>query len=161
MQLSGRVETRDYEFLMGLSVGGATTLSERLRYALSFFRRFHEGTRGVAEALDVIDGFLGNGRRSISAAELEVGKRSEVVHLCMDHVPAILALLASHQRVEEGKAADVELRRLEEVLTSRIISLVEAFLRLALTERAPCYNTALLKNRMDGVREVATQLGRE
>lgn len=158
VQISGRVEQRDYEFLMGQALGGATTLSERLRYALAFFRQFHEGTRGLQQALEVIDAFSGMGRRSICTAELELGVRSELVHICMDHIPAILALTASRQGMEAQPAPDEELRKLEEQLAARMVSLVEAFLRLALTNLAPCYNPSLLRDRMDGVREVAKQL---
>lgn len=156
--IAGRIDSRDYAFLMEMNVGGSTTLSEKLRMALSFYRKFHEGTRRVPEALEVLDALVGQGRRSIVAAEMEEGVRSELVHACLDHLPALLALVAAQTGVESNETPRQELRQLEERLFVQALPFVEAFLRLALTSRAPCYNPSLLKGRLDGIQEVAAHL---
>lgn len=158
--IAGRIDSEDYAFLMEMNLPGSTTFSEKLRFALSFFRKFHEGTRGVPEALDVIDSLVGGGRRSIVAAEMEMGTRSELVHACLDQLPALLALLSAQTEVEKSPTASADLRQLEERLFTQALPFVEAFLRLGLTTRAPCYNPSLFKARTENLREVAAHLGK-
>ncbi|MCC5808077.1 MAG: hypothetical protein JJU00_17245 [Opitutales bacterium] len=154
--MAGRIDTGDYEYLMGSSFGGATTLSEKLRAALSFFRKFNEGTESFEESLEVVEALLGKGRRAVLASEMRAGVRSELVHMCLDHTPALLALLASHGGGGKGaEAGDEALRGLEERLARQLLPFVESFLRLAMTKRAPCYNPSILKERLDGIRDAA------
>lgn len=158
--IAGRIDTKDFDFLVGASFGGATTLSEKLRFALSFFRKFNEGMEGFDEALEVLDSLAGKGRRSIVSAEMQEGTRSELVHACMDHVPPLLALLAAQAGVEQSEKPAEALRELEERLLRQMLPFVESFLRLAVTNRSPCYNPSILKSRLEGVHDAASRIVR-
>lgn len=131
--LSGRVNRRDFEFLTSFNTGGATTVSEKLRYALAFFRRMHEGAADIHGALELVETLSGVNRRAVTGAEVAHGRRSDLIHLCYETLLPVMALLISQREVPVADPAESEkcLRLFEERLAGLLEPLMKGVGRLS------------------------------
>ena len=157
VQISGRVNARDAEFLGSYGVDGKTTTSEKLRYALSFFRKFHEGARDLGGALEILEGLVAETKRGLARAEIEQGRHSEMVRICADHAPRIVAVLATVDPKGLNTADPKALAAFEERLMNSLLPLIEGFLRVAQSPSPALFKPNLVSERLAGAKALATK----
>ncbi|MCH6255182.1 hypothetical protein MLD52_01395 [Puniceicoccaceae bacterium K14] len=152
--ISGRVAEEEYQFLMSYPISGKVTASEKLRYVVSFFRSYHESLDTYENCLAELNRLLEPSRKQIKKAEVEVEVSSEMVDRLMQVLPEIMASIVTAKIPNEGEKQLPSLLALEERMLKSLIGIVESLLRFGLTSQSPTYNPTLLKDRMNGVREL-------
>lgn len=155
--ISGRISERDFEFLIGFHLDGKVTVSEKLRYVASFFRRYHESFSDYSEALTETHRLLEPSRLAMKSFEHDQGIRSQLLEQVFQTIPGIMAELSTSREklvatsgANQRKAA----MKLEENVLQNVLQLLESVLRLALTSKSPCYNPSLLQGRLDTITEL-------
>lgn len=155
--ISGRISERDFEFLISYKLDGKVTVSEKLRYVASFFRRYHESFSDYSEALAETNRLVEPTRLALKKFEREEGIRSQVLEQVIQLVPELLAELTT-AREKLAESSPSEKRKaaisLEENVLQNVLQLLESLLRLALTSKSPCYNPNLLEGRLDIITEL-------
>ena len=90
MPLSGRIPDELYQWLATASFDGATTMSDKLRVAITTLKQLHEGDTDYSGALSLHRDLCGNTRRQLAELEPRHG-HSEVLSTVIEHAPAIAA----------------------------------------------------------------------
>lgn len=155
--ISGRISEQDFEFLIGYQLDGKVTVSEKLRYVASFFRRYHESFSDYSEALTETNRLLAPSRLALKTCEHQQGIRSQLMEQVFQTIPEIMAELStSRKKLVERSESDQRKAaiQLEENVLQNVLQLLESMLRLALTSQSPCYNPSLLQGRLDTITEL-------
>lgn len=148
--ISGRLPDDLYNWLAGISLDGATTVSDKLRVAVTNLKRMHDGDTDYLDALGMYRD-LGRGTRSsIAALERQSGQHSEVLAALMEHLPALISELNAAQPESLADA-----RRLEAQLVKRTLQLAETLLRQAVTASAAAYDPKVVTNHSARLLELA------
>jgi hypothetical protein len=148
--ISGRLPDDLYNWLAGLSLEGATTVSDKLRVAVTNLKRMHDGDTDYLDALAMYRD-LGRGTRGyIAALERQSGQQSEVLAALMEHLPALLSELNAAQPESLADA-----RRLEAQLVKRTLQLAETLLRQAVTASAAAYDPKVVTHHSARLLELA------
>ncbi|HYD41905.1 MAG TPA: hypothetical protein VEB43_13840 [Anaeromyxobacter sp.] len=154
IQLSTRITEEDAAFLARLQVEDAHTPSDKVRALIAEARRRHEARRDYRSALERAHELLGSVLADLRTAEHAAGLHSELVRAVADWLPDTIAFLLSETAPAgggRGKDPGEALRATERGLADRTFRLVEAVLRLGVTEAAPCYDPAAISARVDPV----------
>lgn len=133
--ISGRLPDDLYHWLSTLPMEGATTVSDKIRAAVSTLKRLHDGDSDYMGALAMQRDLAHTTRDQIAELENSSGVYSAVLAAFVEHVPALIATLNSAQ-VPDINAA----RQLEDQLVRRTFQLAEALLRQAVTPNAVAYD---------------------
>ena len=155
MALSGRIPDELYQWLSTTSFDGATTMSDKLRVAITTLKQLQEGGTDYNGALSMQRDLCGNTRRQLAQIEPKHG-HSEVLSAILEHAPAISAALTSAQIHGLPDA-----RRLEDQLTHRCLQLAESLLRQAITRKARAYDGDVVARHSAQLIELANMIHRQ
>jgi hypothetical protein len=150
MPVSGRIPDDLYQWLSTSSFEGATTMSDKLRAGLATLKRQLEGDADYDGALQTQRALGNKLRKQLARLETAHG-HSEVIATVLEHVPALMAAIASAQTEELTEA-----RRLEDVLVQRSVQLVESLMRQAITRNARAYDPQVVTRHMSSMLELTT-----
>jgi hypothetical protein len=149
MPVSGRIPEELYQWLSTTPMDGATTVSDKLRVAVTNLKRLQDGDTDYSGALAMHRDFGSNVRRQLAKLEPEHG-HSEVLTTIMEHTPAISAAITSAQINDMHDA-----RKLEDQLTQRSLQLAESLLRQAVTRHSRAYDGNVVINHAQSLIELA------
>lgn len=159
--LSVRITEEDASFIAAIKLPGAVTPSEKVRVLISHARQRHLSTTNLAEATAFLRGMLEPQKERIRALEAEAGLSSELVSKIGEKLPEIFANFLTAPLSNEGghtqshtQSPTESLSELERGLATKVVSLIESVLRLAVTRRNPCYEPEAITSRLDGVLEL-------
>jgi hypothetical protein len=150
--ISGRIPEDLYQWLATHRLEGASTLSDKLRVAVSTLKRLHDGDSEYNDALALIRDMGRNTRQSIARLEQTHG-HSEVTAAAYEHALAMAATLMSAQVASFEDAVT-----LEERLVKRAMQLSEALLRQAVTSQASAFDPEVIQKHSDRVIELVRVL---
>ncbi|MFK7957248.1 MAG: hypothetical protein AB8B96_14220 [Lysobacterales bacterium] len=148
VNLSVRLSQSDARFLKGLSVPNAETVSEKLRLIIDRARRREEGTHSYPAALRMVDELLDPVRLGLLDQERREQVHSELLARVYEWLPDMLGFLLAGVDQEPDSDEVIELAQLESGISERVFRLIEAVLRLALTEPNPCYEPTAVSRRL-------------
>lgn len=151
--ISGRIPDDLYQWLSTQPLDEATTISDKLRVAVSTLRRIHEGDTNYTDGLSMYRDLLRNTRDHIAALERETGTHSEVLAAFLEHLPALTAALnsATVPNVAEAK-------QLENQLVKRAMQLTESLLRQGVTAEAAAFDPEVIQSNTSRVTELVRVL---
>lgn len=150
MPVSGRIPDDLYQWLSTSNFEGVTTISDKLRVGLAMLKRQQEGDANYDGALNVQRAFSNNLRKQLAKLETEHG-HSEVLATLLEHVPALMAAMASTPIKDMAEA-----RRLEDLLVQRSMQLLESLIRQAITRQARAYDPQVIHRHMSAAMELMT-----
>lgn len=147
--ISGRIPDDLYDWLSSTSFSGATTMSDKLRVAISTLRRVHEGGESVFELAQLYREHGSAAKQALAQLEQNEGLHSEVLNVLHEHLPVMLAQIqATHvNNVDEAQA-------LEQQAVKRTFTLSETLLRQAITKEAQAYDAQVVRNNMQNLLEL-------
>lgn len=151
--ISGRLPDDLYAWLATFPLEGATTVSDKIRVAVSNLKRMHDGDS------DYIDGLamyrdLGRGtREALANLERDTGQHSEVLAAMAEHLPALIAAMNGAQVSGISDA-----QQLETLLVRRTLQLAETLLRQAITAHAAAYDPKVVSLNATRLLELAQKL---
>ncbi|NKB60099.1 MAG: hypothetical protein GKS00_27625 [Alphaproteobacteria bacterium] len=151
VSLSVRLSPEEAAFLATYKSEGATTLSEKLRAIISEARQRRAGSESYAECLGFTEELLAPSMHRLREAESAEGMHSELLLNFVHWLPDIVA--TSMVNVPEAADADAaeRLEKLEAAIAKRIFVLIEQVLRLGVTGESPCYDPAIIAQRMPAI----------
>lgn len=151
--ISARLPDDLYNWLSTFPLEGATTLSDKLRVAVTNLKRMHDGDSDYIDGLSMYRD-LGRGTREhIANLERDTGEHSEVLGALMEHLPALIATLHAAQPGTVDEA-----QRLEANLVKRTLQLTETLLRQAVTANAAAYDPKVVTAHADRLLELARMI---
>ncbi|WP_374334338.1 hypothetical protein [Leeia sp.] len=150
MPVSGRIPEDLYQWLSTSTFEGATTMSDKLRAGLTQLKHQQEGDADYGSALERQKALAETLRRQLARLEPAQG-HSEVLATLLEHVPSLMAALASAQVLDLKDA-----QRLEDQLIQRSMQLLENLLRQAVTRQARAYDPDVVTRRITPILELAT-----
>ena len=152
--LSVRVSDEDAEFLAALQIDGAVTPSEKLRALIARSRGEATEGRSFEASLARLRAQLEPTAQLLRTREMEQRGRSQLILEVMQALPDLGALLvAGPAPAARSKAED--LIAFERSVADRVFRLIEAVLRLAVTEKSPCYNPDVVTQGAVGTLELS------
>jgi len=155
--LSVRVAEEDSDFLAGLDIPGATTPSDKIRALIRDARMRHAGEQSYAEGLAFQEEQLAPLARKLRGSERDLNMHSELLVHFMNWLPETTAYLHAHLGEENmGDEATDALLALERGISERLVSLMEACLRLAVTPVEPCYDTSCVRSKSAPILELSS-----
>lgn len=125
-------------------------MSDKLRAGLATLKRQLEGDADYDGALQTQRALGNNLRKQMARLETAHG-HSEVIATVLEHVPALMATIASAQTEDLTEA-----RRLEDLLVQRSMQLVESLMRQAITRNARAYDPQVVTRHMSSMLELTT-----
>ncbi|HMB77453.1 MAG TPA: hypothetical protein VKN76_13710 [Kiloniellaceae bacterium] len=159
LPVSVRLSAEDAAFLAEVHLPEATTPSEKIRALIREARQRRQGIRDYADGLRFQELQMGPVALALRRAETNAGKHSELlVHLAY-WLPEIVAFFQAYTPTNGGEGADIgdlgeSLDYLEAGVADRVVSLMEAVLRMGVTPHNPCYSADLIGNRLGIVLEL-------
>ncbi len=151
--VSGRLPDDLYDWLAGLALDGAPTISDKMRVAVVNLRRLQGGDGDYIGALSMYRDLGRRTREHIAILEQQTGQHSEVLAALMEHLPALLAGLHSARTTSLPDA-----KRLEALLVKRTMQLAETLLRQALSLQAAAYDPPVIQRNVNRILEIARLL---
>lgn len=151
--LSVRISDDDASFLAGLSLPGATTPSEKIRALLTKARTDAEGGQDYEAALIRVRDWLEPTSQQLRSREMTTRQRSELIADTLYWLPDLMAFLMAGPE-PSTKKGDEGLKAFEAGVADRIFRFIEAVLRLAVTEKAPCYDPGIVSEGVRGALEL-------
>ena len=144
-----RLDDDDLTFLASLEISGATNLSEKIRAILAEARAQREGRHDYSAAYDFARQLFAGPERALNEAEVKAAVRSELVHRLLAWMPETSAFLLSGSPSTDDAAREriAALRRLEQGIGERVLSLVDSVLQLARAGFPGCHDPQTLTNR--------------
>jgi hypothetical protein len=152
--LSVRVSDEDAEFLAGLQIDGALTPSEKLRALISRARAEANEGRDFEAALARLRAQLEPTAQRLRARELDSRQRSQLIHEVLQTLPDLAAFLMAGP-VPATRSRGEDLVAFEQGVGDRVFRLIEAVLRLGVTEKAHCYNPDVVTQGATGALELS------
>lgn len=165
-QLSVRLSTEDAEFIEAFEHPGAHSSSDKLRVLIQQARLRQASGQDYEAAVTLLRELLEPVSQAIRSREHQSRQRSEIIADTLYWLPDLVAYLiagphavgpqamgAQRETTREGQAMD--LLEFESGLVQRIYRFVEAALRLAVTERAPCYDPTVIDQHLAGALDLS------
>jgi hypothetical protein len=156
--ISARIDQQDAEFLATVAIPKATTPSDKLRHILAAARQWQSVGNDYDKCLERIEDWIAPALHRWRTAENTSRQHSELVRLMAEWLPEALAfLIATVPQQSQGNGKDVTagLDELEEGLTNRAFTMIDAILRLGVTGRDPCYDPNAVGSRIEPILELA------
>lgn len=151
--ISGRLPDDLYAWLATFPLDGATTVSDKIRIAVSNLKRMHDGDSDYLDGLAMYRD-LGRGtRESLANLERDTGQHSEVLAAMAEHLPALIAAMNGAQVKGLSDA-----QQLETILVRRTMQLAETLLRQAITAHAAAYDPNVVSHHSARLLELAHKL---
>ena len=155
-QLSVRLSMDDAEFIEAFEHDGAHSVSDKLRVLIQQARLREASGRDYEAAVTLLRELLEPASHTIRTREHQSRQRSEIIADTLYWLPDLVAyLIAGPERNASHAGAAPDLLDFESGLVQRIYRFVEAALRLAVTERAPCYDPGVIDRHLDGALDLA------
>ena len=139
VNLSVRLSADDARFLRSLTMPDADNMSEKLRGVIGMARQREAGMHSYPAALKLVDQLLDPVRQQLLDFERRERVHSELLARVYEWLPDMLAYLLAGLDQEPDSDEMLELAELEAGVSDRVFRLIEAVLRLGLTEPNPCY----------------------
>jgi hypothetical protein len=154
--LSVRISETDSDFLNGLKFPGATTHSEKLRALIGEARQRRTGGHSYGDVLASLQEIEAPAERRLRDAENRTRQHSELLAQAASWLPDTMAFLMGNlpESEDDDEKAAERLRLLEDGLADRIFVFIERILRMAVTQRNPCYDKSAISRRMEPVVEL-------
>ena len=152
--LSVRISQEDAAFLAALDISGATTLSEKLRTLIREARLRHEGCHDYAECFAIQQQAWAPFVQRLRESEATSAMHSELLVQLAHWLADITAFLLADPPAKDGVPSDARLKSLESGAADRTFSLIEMTLRLAVTNRNPCYDESAINRRLSPMLEL-------
>lgn len=150
LPVSGRLPEDVYNWLAAQQIEGAVTMSDKMRVAITAFKRMQDGDAEYMEALAMQRDMAGSVRMQIAELEQQTQRYSGVLDALLDHVPPLSATVQAAQVGSETEACQLEAQ-----LVRRAMLLCEALLRQGLTYQASAYDPAVVRQFAGPVLELA------
>lgn len=155
-QLSVRLSPEDAAFIEAFQAAEAHSVSDKLRLLIQQARLREASGRDYEAAVALVRELLEPASQAIRSREHQTRQRSEIIADTMYWLPDLLAyLMAGPQGNSAGDDGADDLVDFEAGLVQRIYRFVEAALRLAVTERAPCYDPKVIDRQLAGALDLA------
>jgi hypothetical protein len=151
---SVRVSDEDAEFLAALQIDGARTPSEKLRALIGRARAEANEGRDYEAALARLRAQLEPTAQRLRARELDGRQRSQLIHEVLQTLPDLAAFLMAGP-APATRSRQEDLVAFEQGVGDRAFRLIEAVLRLGVTEKAPCYNPDVVTQGAAGTLELS------
>ena len=152
--LSVRISQDDAAFLANLTIAGVTTPSDKLRELIRQARQRHVGFGNYATCLAFHQEMMAPFIRGLREAENVSGQHSELLVELSDWLPEMAAFLISGLPSQGDEDAADGLATLESGAADRVVRLMSAVLRMAVTAEDPCYDPKAVSGRLDSVLEL-------
>ncbi len=158
--VSLRVSEEDAAFISGLEVRDAVTPSEKIRAIIKEARERKERGNSPERLMDEIHNVLQQTQLQLAKAERPARVHSEFLRFVLDWQNQFAQTILYAELDEETPVDD--LKRFEDDLASQVFRLIDYIARLGVTPTAPCYNAALVREKltenMDLLHLVETQV---
>lgn len=161
--MSVRITSDDAEFISSLNINDATTPSDKIRAIISQYKDMVHGTKDYGKGIKLMKNLVQEPNEILLAGGRKLNLHSDLPGKFSDWVTEALAFYVTSVPAESGKVTDEVLHAVEEGIAKRIFSLMEYILRMGITEKSPTYNSAIVKENINDVLELAKviQLYRE
>lgn len=146
--ISARVPSEDAEFISRLEISGAITPSDKLRALIGEARSRHGCQRDYRTCMKLVQELINPVSSYVREQEHDLEVHSEVVTYLLDWLPEVLAFSMSSVSETSPIEDDELLKRLEEGILDRVFRLIEAIMRMGVTERGPCYSDTAIQKRI-------------
>ena len=150
--VSFRMSQEDAEFLAGLQIEDAVTLSEKVRAIIKESRHRHQQKTDYETYLKFMSDVLNGLNKQIKLAEMKVESHSEIVAYFTEWSIESFAFIASMQ--QEDALDEAILKTLEDGILTRIFRLFEIVARMGVTSTAPCYNKQIITKNFSEILEL-------
>ncbi|MDH5388632.1 MAG: hypothetical protein OEY06_09300 [Gammaproteobacteria bacterium] len=157
--VSARISQEDAEFLAQVEITGAKTPSDKLRAIIEQARLRHIAANDFESAIASMHDLLSPINRRIRHLESGNEIHSELLVRVIEWLPDIVALIVSTDCNREGSNEDEHttenLLKLESGVADRVFRLIESVLQISITKQCACYNTDLMRERIEPVIELS------
>ncbi len=147
--VSVRLSEQEAQALDGLKIAEADSQSAKLRAIIHQAQQAEEGKHSYPAALRLMNDLLDPVRLSIWDQERKDGQHSELLSRVFEWVPDMAAFLLAGTDQEPDSDDALTLAELESGIADRVFRLIEATLRLGLSEKNPCYDSRAISARTD------------
>ena len=154
--VSIRLPEDDLAWLTQLQLPGATSPSDKLRALLADARRRSEGANDYIGCLTGLRDQVRPLLDVTQALEHEHAMHSEVLPMLAMQTPELMASMIAG--VPAGEDAAAQARTLEGRLAARAMRMLLGLLRLAVTQRTPAYDPAVLDPFVPEILELAEMI---
>ncbi len=144
-----RLDEDDLNFLAQIEMPGAANLSEKIRGLLSEARAQREGRHDYSAAHDYARRLFASPERALNEAGVKSAMRSELVHRLLSWLPETTAYMLSSSSIADVDDSHREqsLRRIEQGVGERVMSLVDSVQQMAQAGFPGCHDPQSLTNR--------------
>ncbi|MEM7427263.1 MAG: hypothetical protein AAF441_14300 [Pseudomonadota bacterium] len=146
--------------MSSLETKDAVTPSEKIRAIIKDARDRKEQGNSPDRLMDELHGQLQDLQRNLSVAERPERVHSEFLRFVLDWQNQFAQSILFAGIGDEAKVED--LQRFEDDLADQVFRLIDYIARLGVTPKAPCYNSALIRDKllenMDLLHLVETQV---
>lgn len=146
--VSVRLTEQEAQALDKLNIAQADNQSAKLRAIIQQAEQAEEGKHSYPAALRLVDDLLDPVRLTILDLERKEGSHSELMSRVFEWVPDMAAFLLAGTDQEPDSDDRLSLPELESGIADRVFRLIEATLRLGLSEDNPCYNPRAITSRV-------------
>jgi len=140
--ISIRISHQDAEFIANLQMADALTLSDKIRAIIKEVRTQKEKVDDYQSYLLLAKNKLNNVSDLIKIFEREGKQYSMFINLFQDWLTETFAFLAAFGTPKISE--EVNLEPLEAGIARRVFRLLEAVLRMGVTNEAPCYDKKII-----------------
>lgn len=162
--VSARIPQEDAEFLAQLEIAGAKTPSDKLRAIIQAARLRHLASSDYESSIANMQDLLMPVNRRVRQLESSNSTHSELLLRVIEWLPDITALIVSASADVANNTANAEamenLLKLESDVADRVFRLTESVLQIAITKQSACYNSDLMRERIEPVLELAEIVNR-
>ncbi|KJK22057.1 hypothetical protein UB46_23335 [Burkholderiaceae bacterium 16] len=151
--VSVRIPEEDLAWLAGIELPGASSPSDKIRALLADARRRADGSSDYIGCVALLREQVRPLLDATQTLEHEHQQHSEIVPMLAMQLPELMASLIAG--VPSGDRAPAQARELEARLTARAMRMLLGLLRLAVTQRTPAYDPAVLDAYVPEVLELA------
>lgn len=155
--ISARIDREDADFLATVAIPKANTPSDKLRHILAAARQWQSVGNDYDKCLERIEDWIAPALHRWRTAENVDRRHSELVRQMAEWLPETLAFLIATVPASTGDREQVRagLDDLEEGLTNRAFTMIDAILRFGVTGRDPCYDPSAIGSRIEPILELA------
>ncbi|MDD2942928.1 MAG: hypothetical protein PHC51_08200 [bacterium] len=148
VSLSVRVPMEDAEYISRLEVPGATTPSDKLRALISSARSRADGSGNFDEAMQSVQEVSGGAKLRLRRIESTSAINSEIIRKSVDWSSEVLAIFSAGVPQDGLKNQQELLIELEAQIAEKSVQFTEEILRMAVTEKANCYDPSVIRRRV-------------
>jgi len=148
ISVSVRLTSEEAQSLDKVEIPGAENQSEKLRTIIRQTLQIEEGKHSYPAGLKLIDSLLDPIRQSVWDQERREHRHSELITRVYEWVPDMMAYILASTDPEPDTDEQITLDDFESGIADRVFRLMEATLRLALSDPNPCYGSDTVTQRL-------------